>query len=79
MSTSKKIWIIISTVFFVALIVGGVTLMGSIDFSASLPSSINKSEATDFKLVSLSAEVVRLSDLKGKPVVLNLGIMVRPL
>ena len=70
MDTSKKIWLI-STVFFIALIVGGVMLMGSTDYSASLPSSTNTSEAPDFKLVSLSGEEIRLSDLKGKPVILN--------
>ena len=70
MNTSKKIWII-SAIFFAALIVGGVTLMGSTDFSASLPTSTNMSVAPDFKLVSLSGKEVRLSDLKGKPVVLN--------
>ena len=70
MKTSKTIWII-STVFFIALIVGGMTLMGSTDLSVSLPTSNSSNQAPDFKLASLSGEEVRLSDFKGKPVVLN--------
>ncbi len=70
LNTSKKI-LIISTIFFIALIVGGVTLMGSTDLSVSLASSTNSNEAPDFKLASLSGEEIRLSDFRGKPVVLN--------